>query len=129
MTNKNNARLYKMEVLSVYELYIKKIEKKNRTKSELNAVICWLTGYDEPILQSQLDSKINFEDFFAQAPKINENATLIKGIICGVRVEDIEDPLVQKIRWLDKLVDELAKGKHIDKILRKPSADQPVADR
>ncbi|MCL1986474.1 MAG: DUF2200 domain-containing protein, partial [Firmicutes bacterium] len=69
MTNKNNARLYKMEVLSVYELYIKKIEKKNRTKSELNAVICWLTGYDEPILQSQLDSKINFEDFFAQAPK------------------------------------------------------------
>lgn len=107
-----------MAFASVYPHYINKVEKKGRTKAELDTVICWLTGYDQQVLQQQIDHKTNFEDFFKQAPKMNPNASKITGLICGYRVEDIEDPLMQKIRYLDKLVDELAKGKSMDKILR-----------
>ena len=102
----------------IYTLYIKKIEKKGRTKKELDTVILWLTGYDEKGLQEQIGKGIDLEIFFNEAPQINPNANLIKGKICGVRVEEIDDPLTQKIRWLDKLVDELAKGKAMDKVLR-----------
>ena len=102
----------------IYKLYIQKIERKGRTKTELDEVIYWLTGYDEAGLKSQIDSGNDLEAFFNQAPQINPNAAQIKGVICGCRVEEIEDPLTQKIRWLDKLVDELAKGKAMDKILK-----------
>ena len=113
-----NERIYRMTFSSVYPLYVKKAEKKGRTKKEVDTVICWLTGYDGGGLQVQLDKGVDLEMFFAEAPQINPNADKIKGVICGVRVEDIEDPLMQKIRWLDKLVDELAKGKAMEKILR-----------
>ena len=102
----------------IYPMYADKIEKKGRTKSELNEVICWLTGYDEAGLQAQIKSGNDLEAFFAEAPEINPSADKIKGVICGVRVEEIADPLTQQIRWMDKLVDELAKGKAMDKILR-----------
>ena len=108
-----------MTLTSVYPHYINKVERKGRTKSELDQIICWLTGYDEQGLQQHLDNKTNFEDFFGGAPQINPNAPKITGLICGWRVEDIEDKLVQQVRYLDKLVDELAKGKTMDKILRK----------
>lgn len=114
----NNERVYKMIFASVYPMYIQKAEKKGRTKDEVNTLIYWLTGYDERGLQKQLDEKCDFETFFTQAPQINPNVSKITGVICGYRVEDIEDPLMQKIRYLDKLVDELAKGKSMDKILR-----------
>ncbi|MBS3975829.1 MAG: DUF2200 domain-containing protein [Syntrophomonadaceae bacterium] len=113
-----NERIYKMRFSSVYPMYVKKAEKKGRTKEEVDTVICWLTGYDGPGLQAQIKKEVDFETFFAEAPQINPNATKITGVVCGVRVEEIDDPLIQKIRWLDKLVDELAKGKATDKVLR-----------
>lgn len=107
-----------MSFAGVYPHYINKVEKKGKTKAELDTIIFWLTGYNENDLQRILDEKVNFEDFFSQAPLLNPNVTKITGVICGYRVEDIEDPLMQKIRYLDKLVDELAKGKSMEKILR-----------
>ena len=114
----DKSRIYKLLFSSVYPLYIQKVEKKGRTKAELDEVIFWLTGYNIETLQHQIDLKKNFETFFAQAPQIHPNANKITGVICGYRVEDIEDKLVQQIRYLDKLVDELAKGKKMEKILR-----------
>ncbi|NLB79375.1 MAG: DUF2200 domain-containing protein [Clostridiaceae bacterium] len=111
-------RIFTTAFSSVYPLYIKKAEKKGRSKEEVDTVICWLTGYDEQGLQEQIDKGVDLETFFAQAPQISPNTSKITGVVCGVRVEEIEDPLMQKIRWLDKLVDELAKGKPIEKILR-----------
>lgn len=119
MNDKNNERVYKMSFAGVYPHYIAKAEKKGRTKAELDQIIFWLTGYDEKGLQQVIDNKTNFEDFFAQAPKMNVNTDKITGVICGYRVEDIEDPVIQKVRYLDKLVDELAKGKAMEKILRR----------
>ncbi len=113
-------RIYTMSFASVYPLYVKKAEKKGRTKAEVDEIIFWLTGYDKKSLQNQLDKNNNFEEFFEQAPQMNPNVSLIKGVICGYRIEDIEDKLMRNIRYLDKLVDELAKGKTIDKIFRKP---------
>jgi len=115
----DNTRVFRMAFASVYPHYIAKAEKKGRTKEEVHAIIHWLTGYDEQALHQQIDKKVDFETFFARAPRINPNASKITGIICGYRVEEIEDKLMQQIRYLDKLVDELAKGKGIDKILRK----------
>jgi hypothetical protein len=112
-------RIYKMSFASVYPHYVLKAEKKGRTKEEVDAIICWLTGYDQQALQQQIDIKTDFETFFAEAPQINQNASKITGVICGYRVEEIEDKLMQKIRYLDKLIDELAKGKSMEKILRK----------
>jgi len=114
----SNERIHKMSFADVYPHYITKVERKGRTKAELDTVITWLTGYDEVGLRSQIESAVNFQTFFDEAPQINPNASLIKGVICGIRVEDIDDPLVQKVRWLDKLVDEVAKGKAMEKILR-----------
>lgn len=114
----SNTRVFKMPFATVYPLYIQKAEKKGRTKAEVDNVICWLTGYNEQTLQQQINNKVDFETFFAQAPQINPNATKITGVVCGCRVEEIEDELMRKIRYLDKLVDELAKGKAMDKILR-----------
>lgn len=102
----------------VYPLYVQKAERKNRTKEEVDKIVCWLTGYDQAGLQQQIEQESDFEAFFAQAPAIHPNSSLIKGVVCGVRVEEIEDPLMQKIRYLDKLIDELAKGKTMEKILR-----------
>ena len=115
----NNTRIFKMPFASVYPLYIQKAEKKGRTKAEVDAIIFWLTGYNEQSLQQHLDRKTDFETFFAEAPRMNPNVSKITGVICGYRVEEIEDKLMQKIRYLDKLVDELAKGRTMDKILRK----------
>jgi len=103
----------------VYPAYVKKAERKGRTQEEVDQVICWLTGYDPGGLQRQLDSRTDLRAFFAQAPAMHPNSSLIKGTVCGVRVEEVQDPLMQKIRQLDKLVDELAKGKAMDKILRR----------
>ena len=115
----NASRVYKMIFGSVYPMYIKKAEKKGRTKEELDEIIYWLTGYDEVSLQEQIVKECNFETFFAEAPKINSNVSKITGVICGYRVEKIEDKVIQKVRYLDKLIDELAQGKSIEKILRK----------
>ena len=112
-------RIYTMSFAKVYPLYVAKAEKKRRTKAEVDQVICWLTGYGERELKAELEKQTDFETFFAKAPKINPSRTLIKGVICGVRVEDIKEPTMQEIRYLDKLIDELAKGKAMDKILRK----------
>ena len=112
-------RIYTTSFASVYPLYVAKAEKKGRTKAEVDQVITWLTGYDQKDLQAQLNAKADFETFFAEAPRINPQRALIKGVVCGVRVEDIEEPLMREIRYLDKLVDELAKGKAMDKILRR----------
>jgi hypothetical protein len=109
-------RIFTMSFASVYPLYVAKAEKKGRTKSEVDAVICWLTGYNKRELEGQLQKDL--ETFFKEAPKLNPSRTLIKGVICGVRVEDIQEPTMREIRYLDKLVDELAKGKAMDKILR-----------
>jgi hypothetical protein len=114
-----NTRIFKSSFASVYPHYVKKAEKKDRTKEELDEIICWLTGYNHETLQEQIDQEIDFETFFAKAPLLNPNVSKITGVICGYRVEEIEDKLMQKIRYLDKLVDELAKGKSMDKILRK----------
>lgn len=108
-----------MSFAGVYPLYIQKAEKKGRTKEEVDTIIYWLTGYNEKTLQQQIDKKVDFETFFAQAPQLNPDVSKITGVICGYRVEDIEDPVIQKVRYLDKLIDELAKGKAMDKILRK----------
>ncbi|PRD56250.1 DUF2200 domain-containing protein [Sphingobacterium gobiense] len=115
----NNTRIYKMSFAGVYPHYIQKAEKKGRTKAEVDEIIFWLTGYDEQSLQKLLDEKVDFETFFMKAPQINSNASNITGVICGYRVEDIEDKLMQQVRYLDKLIDELAKGKPMEKILRK----------
>lgn len=103
----------------VYPLYVQKAERKQRTKEEVDQIICWLTGYDQAGLQRQIEQQNDFETFFAQAPALHPNRALIKGVVCGVRVEEIADPLMQKIRYLDKLIDELAQGKALEKILRK----------
>lgn len=113
----NKHKIYTMSVASVYPLYVKKVEKKGRTKAEVDEVIRWLTGYSQKELEEQLDKQTNFETFFAEALKLNPLRALIKGVICGVRVEDIEEPTMQEIRYLDKLIDELAKGKAMEKIL------------
>lgn len=108
-----------MSFASVYPHYVAKAERKGRTKSEVDEIICWLTGYSQEGLVEQLEKQTDFETFFANAPGLNPSRTLIKGVVCGVRVEDIEEPTMKEIRYLDKLVDELAKGKTLDKILRK----------
>ncbi|MGL9748730.1 DUF2200 domain-containing protein [Enterococcus sp. DIV0170] len=113
------SKVFKMSFASIYPMYIQKVEKKGRSKEELDQIIYWLTGYDEQGLQKQIDRGVDMETFFAEVPHLNKNVELIKGVICGYRVEEIEDPLMQKIRYLDKLVDELAKGKKMEKILRK----------
>lgn len=119
MNPNNNERVYKMSFAGVYPHYIAKAEKKGRTKAEVDEIIFWLTGYDEKSLQEIIENKTNFEDFFANAPNINPNVSKITGVICGYRVEEIEDEVIQKVRYLDKLIDELAKGKTMEKILRK----------
>lgn len=111
-------RIYKIVFAGVYPYYIKKLESKGRTIEELETVICWLTGYNKKSLQKQIDKKVDMETFFAEAPQLNPNASKITGVVCGVRVENIEDKLIQKMRYLDKLIDELAKGKKMEKILR-----------
>ncbi|MEW6287570.1 MAG: DUF2200 domain-containing protein [Chloroflexota bacterium] len=118
MNNNSNNRVFGYIFADVYQLYVQKAERKNRTKEEVDQVICWLTGYHQTELQQQIKSRIDLRTFFSQAPAINPNSSLIKGVVCGVRVEEIKDPLMQKIRYLDKLVDELAKGKAMEKILR-----------
>ena len=112
-------RIFTTSFASVYPHYVLKAEKKGRTKSEVDEIICWLTGYDQKALQQQIDKKSDLETFFAQSPQINPKVSKITGVICGYRVEEIEDKLMQKIRYLDKLVDELAKGKTMEKILKK----------
>jgi hypothetical protein len=112
-------RIYTMSFASVYPLYIAKAEKKGRTKTEVDEIICWLTGYRQRELDAKLKKQTDFETFFAEAPRLNPSRALIKGVVCGVRVEDIKEPTMQEIRYLDKLVDELAKGKAMEKILRK----------
>lgn len=111
-------RIYSMSFASVYPLYLAKVEKKGRSKNELDQVICWLTGYNSLELDDHLSQKTSFEIFFSAAPQLNPSRHLIRGVICGVRVEDIQDPLMREIRYLDKLIDELAKGKSMEKILR-----------
>ena len=118
MQTMTKHNIFTTKFSKVYLLYIQKAERKNRTKEEVDQIICWLTGYDQPGLQHQIKQEIDFETFFAQAPAMNPNSSLIEGVVCGVRVEEIEDPLMQKIRYLDKLIDELAKGKTMEKILR-----------
>jgi hypothetical protein len=113
-----NDRVFAMSFAGVYPHYVKKAEKKGRTREDVDEVIRWLTGYTRDQLAKQIETRTSFRDFFEKAPKFNPNASLIKGVICGYRVEDIEDPLMQKIRYLDKLIDELAKGKKMEKILR-----------
>ena len=115
----DNTRVFKMSFAGVYPHYINKAEKKGRTKEEVDTIIRWLTGYSQQALQKHIDQKTDFQTFFFQAPQINPNVSKITGVICGYRVEDIDDKLMQQIRYLDKLVDELAKGKTMEKILRK----------
>ncbi len=111
--------IFAMTFAKVYPLYVQKAEGKNRTREEVDKIICWLTGYDQAGLQHQIEQENDLETFFAQAPAIHPNSSLIKGVVCGVRVEEIEDPLMQRIRYLDKLIDELARGKAMEKILRR----------
>ena len=118
MNNKSNNRVFGMKFANIYPLYVQKAERKNRTKEEVDQTICWLTGYSQAGLHQQIEQGNDLETFFAQAPAINPNRSLIKGVVCGVRVEEIEDPLMRKARYLDKLIDELAKGKALEKILR-----------
>ncbi|WP_207940325.1 DUF2200 domain-containing protein [Candidatus Enterococcus lowellii] len=113
----NLERVYKMTFASVYPMYITKVEKKGRSKAELDTIIEWLTGFDSTTLQQLIDEQVTFEEFFKRAT-LNENVSLITGVICGVRIEEIEDPLMKQIRYLDKVVDELAKGKKMEKIMR-----------
>ncbi len=119
LTFMKNTKIFKMAFARVYPLYIQKAEKKGRTKAEVDEIICWLTGYTQKGLEKQIKNAVDFETFFADAPKINPNVSKITGVICGWRVEDMTDKLMQKIRYLDKLIDELAKGKTMEKILRK----------
>jgi hypothetical protein len=111
-------RIFTTSFASIYPLYVRKVERKDRSRDEVDQVICWLTGYDADGLAKTLDTEVDLETFFAEAPRLNPNVGLIKGLICGIRVEEIEDPLMQKIRYMDKLVDELAKGKKLASILR-----------
>jgi hypothetical protein len=113
-------RIYTTSVASVYPHYVAKAEKKGRTKAEVDEIICWLTGYGRDELGARLEQRTDFETFFSEAPRMNPLRTLVKGVICGVRVEDVEEPTMREIRYLDKLIDELAKGKAMEKILRKP---------
>lgn len=122
MNSKNNQRLYAMSVASVYQLYLNKVERKGRAKDEVDEVIRWLTGHSQQSLDRELANKTTFTDFFAQAPHLNPARSLITGVICGVRIEEIEEPLMKEIRYLDKLVDELAKGRPMAKILRQPAS-------
>lgn len=115
---KNDYRIATMKFSKVYPLYVQKAERKNRAREEVDQLICWLTGYDKAGLEQQIGKESDFETFFAEAPSIHPNSSLIRGVVCGVRVEDIADPLVQKVRYLDKLIDELAKGKAVEKIMR-----------
>ena len=115
----NDERGYRMAFATVYPLYVNKVERKGRTKEELHTVIQWLTGYTEKGLQNLLDTKVDFETIFAKAPRMHPNVSMITGMICGYRIEDIEDPVMRQVRYLDKLVDELAKGRAMEKILRK----------
>lgn len=111
-------RIFGTKFSSVYPLYVNKAERKGRTQDEVDRIVCWLTGYSQAELEEQIARESDFSTFFAEAPALNPNAALIKGVVCGVRVEEIADPLMQKIRYLDKLIDELARGKALDKILR-----------
>jgi hypothetical protein len=111
-------RIFSTEFSSVYPLYVQKAERKGRSREEVDRIVCWLTGYSEAELRQQLQRHVDFTTFFAEAPAINPNSALIKGVVCGVRVEEVEDPLMQRIRYLDKLIDELARGKAMEKILR-----------
>lgn len=119
MTDKKH-RIYTMKFAGVYPHYVTKAEKKGRTKEEVDQIIRWLTGYTQKKLEKQIEKETNFETFFEQAPKMNPDRELIKGVVCGVRVENVEEPLMREIRYLDKLIDELAKGKAMEKILREP---------
>jgi hypothetical protein len=119
MPEASRHRIFATPFAKVYPLYVQKAERKNRTKKEVDQILCWLTGYSLEGLRQQIKQENDFETFFAQAPAMNPNALLIKGVVCGVRVEEVEDPLMRKIRYLDKLIDELAKGKAMGKILRK----------
>jgi hypothetical protein len=110
--------VFAMKFAKVYPLYVQKAERKDRTKAEVDRIICWLTGYDQAGLRRQIEQEHDLETFFAEAPRIHPNSALIKGVVCGVRVEEIEDPLMRRMRYLDKLIDELAKGKKMEKILR-----------
>ena len=112
-------RIFSTPFAKVYPMYVQKAERKERTKEEVDQIICWLTGYDQTGLDKQIEQQNDFETFFAEAPALHPNSSLIKGVVCGVRVEDVEEPLMRKIRYLDKLVDELARGKAMEKILRK----------
>ena len=120
MAGSNWDRVYRMAFASVYPHYVAKAEKKRRTKAEVDEIIRWLTGYSQKQLEAELEKKTDFKTFFAQAPAMNPNRALIKGVVCGVRVEEIEEPLQREIRYLDKQIDELAKGKAMEKILRAP---------
>ena len=111
-------KIFTMAFAKVYPMYVQKAERKGRTQEEVDQIICWLTGYDQNGLDKQIRRQTDFQTFFAQAPAMHPNVSLIKGVVCGIRVEEVEDPLMQKIRWLDKLIDELAKGKAMEKILR-----------
>jgi len=117
-----NDRVFAMSFAGVYPHYLKKTENKGRTKEELDEIIRWLTGYTRAGLAKQIEKRISFREFLEKAPKFNPNASLIKGVVCGIRVEDIDDPLMQKIRYLDKLIDELAKGKKMEKVMRTPDS-------
>lgn len=118
MKKSNFERVYKMSFSTVYPLYVLKAKKKKRTKNEVDQVICWLTGYTPAALKKQIEKEVDFETFFKKAPKLNPKAKLITGTICGVKIEEIDEPLMKKIRYLDKLVDELAKGREMEKVLR-----------
>ncbi len=115
---KNYQRVFAMKFAKVYPMYVLKAESKGRTKKEVDQIICWLTGYSQAELQQQIKREVDFQTFYAQAPAYHPNSSLITGVVCGIRVEDIEDPLMQRLRHLDKLIDELAKGKAMEKILR-----------
>ncbi|WOV83365.1 DUF2200 domain-containing protein [Sporosarcina jeotgali] len=114
-----NHKIYTMSFAKVYPLYVNKAERKGRLKEEVDEIICWMTGFSQQELEKELENQTDFETFLAHAPKLNPSRTLIKGVVCGVRVEDIEEPTMREIRYLDKLIDELAKGKNMEKILRK----------
>jgi hypothetical protein len=116
-------RIFGVAFSKVYPLLVQKAERKNRTKAEVDRIICWLTGYTPAGLKKQLEKGNDIETFFEQAPRLNPNVSLIQGVVCGVRVEEVQDPLMRKIRYLDKLIDELARGKAMDRILRQPSGD------
>ncbi len=120
MQQSKNTKLFTMSVARVYPLYVAKVERKGRTKAEVDEAIRWLTGYTQKEINHHLEKLTSFEDFFKKAPALNSNRNLIKGVICGVRIEDIKEPLMREIRYLDKLIDEIAKGRPMEKILRKP---------